>query len=60
MQAIAVIPARYASTLFPGKPLIDIAGKTMIQRVYENVKKIKSLQDVIVATDDERIYNHVQ
>ncbi|HEY0655360.1 MAG TPA: 3-deoxy-manno-octulosonate cytidylyltransferase [Chryseosolibacter sp.] len=52
---IGIIPARYASTRFPGKPLIDIAGKSMIQRVYEQVKKSETLNDVIVATDDQRI-----
>jgi 3-deoxy-manno-octulosonate cytidylyltransferase (CMP-KDO synthetase) len=52
---IGIIPARYASTRFPGKPLIDIAGKSMIQRVYEQVCKASTLSDVIVATDDDRI-----
>lgn len=55
-----IIPARYASTRFPGKPLIDIQGKSMIQRVYEKALQSKSLSTVIVATDDERIFNHVQ
>jgi 3-deoxy-manno-octulosonate cytidylyltransferase (CMP-KDO synthetase) len=50
-----IIPARYASTRFPGKPLADIAGKTMVQRVYEQAKQCRSLNDVIVATDDSRI-----
>lgn len=59
MNAIAIIPSRYASTRFPGKPLIDILGKTMIQRVYEGVSGIPLLQDVIVATDDSRIFEHV-
>jgi 3-deoxy-manno-octulosonate cytidylyltransferase (CMP-KDO synthetase) len=54
-----IIPARYASTRFPGKPLVLIDGKTMIQRVYEQSKKSKLLNRVVVATDDERIYNHV-
>ena len=57
---IGIIPARYASTRFPGKPLIDIEGKSMIQRVYEQASQAKCLSDVIVATDDERILQHVQ
>jgi 3-deoxy-manno-octulosonate cytidylyltransferase (CMP-KDO synthetase) len=59
IQIIGVIPARYASTRFPGKPLIDIGGKSMIKRVYEQCKKTSVLSDVIVATDDERIAEHV-
>ena len=55
---IGIIPARYASTRFPGKPLVDIGGKPMIQRVYEQAKKV--LDTIIVATDDERIYNAVK
>lgn len=60
MNIIGIIPARYASTRFPGKPLIDIGGKSMIQRVYEQCKQAETLSDVIVATDDERIEQHVK
>jgi 3-deoxy-manno-octulosonate cytidylyltransferase (CMP-KDO synthetase) len=59
MRIIGVIPSRYASTRFPGKPLADIGGKPMIQRVYEQAKKSKRLSDVIVATDDQRIFDFV-
>ncbi len=57
---LGIIPARYGSSRFPGKPLIDILGKSMIQRVYEQAKKSSMLTDVVVATDDERIYKHVE
>jgi 3-deoxy-manno-octulosonate cytidylyltransferase (CMP-KDO synthetase) len=57
LNIVAIIPARYASTRFPGKPLIDIGGKTMIQRVYEQVKKAKGISHIIIATDDTRIEN---
>jgi 3-deoxy-manno-octulosonate cytidylyltransferase (CMP-KDO synthetase) len=60
LKIIGIIPARYASQRFPGKPLIDIAGKSMIQRVYEQAKKAKCLFDVVVATDDTRIEEHVK
>jgi len=59
MDIIGIIPARFDSTRFPGKPLADIAGKSMIRRVYEQVKKVNSLNSVVVATDDERIAAHV-
>jgi len=59
MDAIGIIPARYASTRFPGKPLADIFGKPMIQRVYEQAKKSKLLKRVIVATDDKRIFHQI-
>jgi len=59
MKTLGIIPARYASTRFPGKPLVDIAGKSMIQRVYEQAKKCPLLTEVFVATDDTRIYDHV-
>jgi len=55
-----VIPARYASTRLPGKPLADIAGKPMIQRVYEQVSKAKNPALVIVATDDQRVFDKVE
>lgn len=54
MKILGVIPARYASTRFPGKPLVDIKGKTMIQRVYEQ-SVLAALNKVVIATDDERI-----
>jgi len=59
MKSIGIIPARYASTRFPGKPLVDLKGKSMIRRVYEQCQKARLLDKVIVATDDERIYEHV-
>ncbi|MCY4781471.1 3-deoxy-manno-octulosonate cytidylyltransferase [Sphingobacterium sp. UT-1RO-CII-1] len=59
MKIIGIIPARYDSTRFPGKPLIDIDGMTMIERVYKQVKKCESLHEIIVATDDQRIAEHV-
>jgi 3-deoxy-manno-octulosonate cytidylyltransferase (CMP-KDO synthetase) len=55
-----IIPARFASTRFPGKALVDINGKSMIQRVYEQAAKSPALSTLVVATDDEKIYNHVQ
>ena len=55
MKVIGIVPARYASTRFPGKPLALIAGKPLIQRVVEQCQRAKSLSDIIVATDDERI-----
>lgn len=60
MKILGVIPARYASTRFPGKPLADIGGKSMIQRVYEQAEQAADLDEVLVATDDARIFRHVQ
>lgn len=57
---LVVIPARYASTRFPGKPLVSIAGKTMIQRVYEQVRLAPLVDQIVVATDDQRIFDHVR
>ena len=60
MRQIAIIPSRYGSSRFPGKPLQIIAGKPMIEYVYKNTIKAKRLDDVYVATDDDRIYNCVK
>lgn len=57
---ILVIPARFASTRLPGKPLVDIAGKPMIQRVYEQCAKAVPTENIYVATDDQRIQNAVR
>lgn len=60
MKAVAVIPARYGSTRLPGKPLLDICGKPLIQRVWDVVARVHGLDEIIVATDDERIAKVVQ
>ena len=60
MQFGCIIPARYGSTRLPGKPLADIAGKPMIQRVYERVSQATKTMYTIVATDDKRVFNTVQ
>lgn len=60
MKIIAVIPARFASIRFPGKPLVDIDGKSMIQRVYDQAQKVNSFSEVIIATDDKNIQEHGQ
>ncbi|MCX6161486.1 MAG: 3-deoxy-manno-octulosonate cytidylyltransferase [Ignavibacteriae bacterium] len=60
MIILGIIPARYSSTRFPGKPLADIAGKPMIQRVYERSAKSRFINKLIVATDDNRIIDCVK
>ncbi|MFM7812909.1 MAG: cytidylyltransferase domain-containing protein, partial [Flavobacteriales bacterium] len=59
VKTAIIIPARFASSRFPGKPLADIQGKTMIQRVIEQCLKVKNTPFVLVATDDQRILDHV-
>src|SRR5262250_2683493 len=59
-KIVIVIPARYGSTRLPGKPLVNIAGKPMIQRVYERAKLSQRAGRVIVATDDDRIVKAVE
>lgn len=60
ISVVGIIPARYASVRFPGKPLALIAGKSLIQRTFENVKRCTSLDEILVATDDSRISEHVK
>ncbi len=60
LRILGIIPARYASTRFPGKPLVEINGKTMINRTYEQALSCKSLSKVVVATDDMRIAEEVE
>ena len=60
MQSVGIIPARYASSRFEGKPLVNLLGKPMVQHVYESACRAKALDEVIVATDDRRIYDAVQ
>jgi 3-deoxy-manno-octulosonate cytidylyltransferase (CMP-KDO synthetase) len=60
MKIVGIIPARYASTRLPGKPLADIHGKSLIERVWQRARRAKSLSRVIVATDDERIARAVR
>jgi len=57
---IGIIPARFESSRFRGKPLAPILGKSLIQRTYENSKRFKELKDIVVATDDARIFDHVK
>ncbi|MBU3930906.1 MAG: 3-deoxy-manno-octulosonate cytidylyltransferase, partial [Proteobacteria bacterium] len=60
IQVVCIIPARYESTRFPGKPLADLCGKPMIQHVYERALRVNTVSFAAVATDDERIFNAVQ
>ncbi|WP_247231320.1 3-deoxy-manno-octulosonate cytidylyltransferase [Telluribacter sp. SYSU D00476] len=60
MKIIGIIPARFASTRFPAKALVDIDGKSMIRRVYEQAAQASQLEKIVVATDDERILSHVE
>lgn len=57
-RKIIVIPARYQSTRFPGKMLAKILGKTLIQHTYQNARKSKKIKEILIATDDKRIYKH--
>jgi len=58
-QVVVVIPSRYAATRLPGKPLVNLAGKPMVQRVYEQAKRAQTVHRVLVATDDQRIVDAV-
>ncbi len=58
MNNIIIIPARYKSTRLPGKPLVDICGKPMLWWVYQETKKVKNIDDIVVATEDERVLNY--
>ena len=60
MNVVAVIPSRYASSRFPGKPLATIGGMSMLERVYRQASTVNLLKEVIVATDDQRIFQHVE
>jgi 3-deoxy-manno-octulosonate cytidylyltransferase (CMP-KDO synthetase) len=59
-RVVVVIPARYASTRLPGKPLVSLRGKSMIQHVYERAKQAQTIHEVLVATDDQRIFEAVR
>lgn len=59
-RCVGMIPARYGSKRFPGKPLAKIQGKSLIQRAYENATSCSHLDEVIVVTDDQRIFEHVE
>lgn len=59
-RTVCVIPSRYGSTRFPGKPLADVAGRSLVQRVYEIARAAEGIDEVLVATDDTRIAEHVE
>ena len=59
-KTLAIIPARYTSSRLPGKPLVEIAGKSMIQHVWERAVQTPSIDEVLVATDDQRILDAVE
>ncbi len=59
LRILGIIPARYASSRLPGKPLVDIAGRSMVMRVWDQARQARSLSDVVMATDDQRILEHV-
>ena len=58
MKSLCVIPSRFASSRLPGKPLVDLAGRTLIQRVYDRVFESGLMDQIVVATDDQRIFDH--
>jgi 3-deoxy-manno-octulosonate cytidylyltransferase (CMP-KDO synthetase) len=60
IHTVGIIPARFASTRLPGKPLIHILGKSLIQRTFENTKKFTSLSEIIIATDNQDIFDHAK
>lgn len=60
MKAIGLIPARFASTRFPGKPLAQILGQSLLERTYKNALKAKKLEEILIATDDQRIFDHAK
>ncbi len=60
MKTLGIIPARFASSRLPGKPLLEIEGTSLVQRVFDQANQVKSLDLVVVATDDQRIYDHVE
>ncbi len=60
MQTCIVIPARYGSTRFPGKPLAEVEGKTLLERVWQIAQAVKGIDSVLIATDDQRIVDHAR